>query len=110
MADDPTVAVLALVERRAECLASATVGCLEEVYQSDAPGLHADLARGGGTSDQLAGLTAATLRDRYGDLVVVDLWPADAVQAAETPPASLTSARGEAGWRLRDVRGAAAPQ
>ncbi|VXB28240.1 hypothetical protein [Pseudoclavibacter sp. 8L] len=110
MADDPTVAVLALVERRAECLASATVGCLEEVYQSDAPGLHADLARGGGTSDQLAGLTAATLRDRYGDLVVVDLWPADAVQAAETPPASLTIARGEAGWRLRDVRGAAAPQ
>ncbi|PPF84962.1 hypothetical protein C5E07_05560 [Pseudoclavibacter sp. RFBJ3] len=110
MADDPTVAVLALVERRAECLASETAGCLEEVYQSDAPGLHADLARGGGAADQLAGLTAATLRDRYGDLVVVDLWPADAIQAAETPPASLTIARGEAGWRLRDVRGAAAPQ
>ena len=44
MADDPTVAVLALVERRAECLASETAGCLEEVYQSGAPGLHADLA------------------------------------------------------------------
>ncbi|PPF75944.1 hypothetical protein [Pseudoclavibacter sp. Z016] len=110
MADDPTVAVLALVERRAECLASETAGCLEEVYQSGAPGLHADLARGGGAADQLAGLTAATLRDRYGDLVVVDLWSADAIQAAETPPASLTIARGEAGWRLRDVRGAAAPQ
>ncbi|MBF4549200.1 hypothetical protein [Pseudoclavibacter sp. VKM Ac-2888] len=110
MADDPTVAVLALVERRAECLARETAGCLEEVYQSDAPGLHADLARGGGAADQLAGLTAATLRDRYGDLVVVDLWSADAIQAAETPPASLTIARGEAGWRLRDVRGAAAPR
>ena len=110
MTEDPTVAVLALVERRAECLASETAGCLEEVYQSDAPGLHADLARGGGAADQLAGLKTATLRDRYGDLVVVDLWTADAVQAAETPPASLTIARGEAGWRLRDIRGAAAPQ
>ncbi|PPF47268.1 hypothetical protein C5B85_03110 [Pseudoclavibacter sp. AY1F1] len=103
-AEDPTAAATALLERRAECLASSPDGCLEEVYQSDAPGLHADLARGEGPAVELAGLTTATLRDRYGDFAVVDLWPAEAVQTAETPPASLTIARGEAGWRLRDVR------
>ena len=102
--DDPTTAAIALLERREECLASSPEGCLEEVYQGDAPGLHADLARSQAPGDELTGLTSATLRDRYGDFAVVDLWPADAVQAGETPPASLTIARGEAGWRLRDVR------
>ena len=102
--EDPTAAAMVLVARRAECLASSPDGCLEEVYQSDAPGLHVDLARAEETGDELAGLTTATLRDRYGDFAVVDLWPADAVQASETPPTSLTIARGEAGWRLRDVR------
>lgn len=102
--DDPARAAIALLERRAECLASSPEGCLEEVYQSDAPGLHADLARTPGPGHELVGLTSATLRDRYGDFAVIDLWATDAVQAAETPPASLTIARGEAGWRLRDVR------
>ncbi|PPG39242.1 hypothetical protein [Pseudoclavibacter sp. RFBA6] len=102
--DDPAAAAAALVARRAECLATAAAGCLEEVYQSDAPGLHADLNRPEGAQDELASLPAATLRDRYGDFAVVELWPQGAAQTAETPPASLTIARGEAGWRLRDVR------
>ncbi len=104
LGDDPIAAALALVAGRAACLSASAPGCLEELYQSDAPGLHADLARGAGAEDELLGLTAATLRDRYGDFAVIDLWSSDAVQGAETPPASLTIARGEAGWRLRDVR------
>ncbi|GAB3293688.1 serine/threonine-protein kinase [Pseudoclavibacter terrae] len=102
--DDPAAAAAALVARRTECLATAAAGCLEEVYQSDAPGLHADLNRPEGAQDELVSLPAATLRDRYGDFAVVELWPQGAAQTAETPPASLTIARGEAGWRLRDVR------
>ncbi|MBS3177867.1 MULTISPECIES: hypothetical protein [unclassified Pseudoclavibacter] len=102
--DDPAAAAAALVGRRTECLATAAAGCLEEVYQSDAPGLPADLNRPAGAEDELVGLSVATLRDRFGDFAVVELWPQNAVQTAETPPASLTIARGEAGWRLRDVR------
>ena len=106
--DDPVSAVLALLARRATCLASASLVCLVDVDQTGSAMLASDsyAARerqqggSGRTLIDYAGYVPS-LAERSGDVAVVALTPAPGQEKSQ--PASVLVVKGEGGWRLREI-------
>ncbi|MFT4029886.1 MAG: hypothetical protein QM675_08415 [Protaetiibacter sp.] len=100
-ADDPLAAVVVLLERREQCIASLSLLCLEGVDQPASAALASDRAGVQALREGQEALLAsaspvgARIVERLGDGVLVELGP-------ETAPASLLLMRSEAGWRIRD--------
>ncbi|TFC31065.1 hypothetical protein E3O25_00905 [Cryobacterium sp. TMT1-3] len=106
--DDPVSAVVALLARRASCLAAASLVCLVEVDQTGSALLTLDSydarerqkGRTGGPLADYVGFLP-TLAERNGDLAVVALIPSPGHE--ESQPASVLVVKGEGGWRLREI-------
>ena len=106
--DDPVSAVLALLARRATCLASASLVCLVDVDQTGSAMLASDsyAARerqqggSGRTLIDYAGYVPS-LAERSGDVAVVALTPTPGREKSQ--PASVLVIKGEGGWRLREI-------
>ncbi|WP_166784134.1 protein kinase domain-containing protein [Cryobacterium suzukii] len=106
--DDPVAAVLALLERRAACLATASLVCLVDVDQTGSAMLASDSYDARERQQGLSGRDIAdysgylpSLAERSGDLAVVALTPAPGQQ--KNQPASILVVKGEHGWRLREI-------
>lgn len=119
-AEDPVAAAAALLRRRTECLAAASVICLDTVDQSGSAQWAADsyrirLGHLGATAsaDLEYDATKASLVERSGDSALVSISarvPAamgtpgvSAEPGADSKPASLLIIKGEAGWRVREI-------
>lgn len=118
-ADDPAAAVLDLLQLRRDCLAEASVVCLDGVDQPGSVAMATDsyLVRQAQATDSSADpreeaavpSLAATVQERTGNAALVVLGDAGG-QAAQNPqpapntqPASALVIKGEAGWRLREL-------
>ena len=117
-ADDPAAAVLDLLRLRHECLAEASVLCLDGVDQagSVAMATDSDLVRQAQAGDTAVDLRptpssaeasatelSATVQERTGNAALVVLGDAGGQPAPNTQPASALVIKGEAGWRLREL-------
>lgn len=105
MGDDPVAAARALLALRAACIGDLSVLCLDSADQRDSAAMDADshlirTAQEGGVVGDLPDLTGGSvaLVERLGDTALLTV---DA--RGGTAPASLLLARGEAGWRIRDL-------
>ena len=107
--DDPAAAVLELLRRRAECLAEASVLCLDGVDQPGSVLMAADGYRirqlqtepsAAPSAGPPAGPVTADVRERTGNAALVVLSGGAGVNAQ---PASALMIKGEAGWRLREL-------
>lgn len=108
-ADDPVAALPVLLRLRAECLAGASVVCLDDVDQTGSAAMASDsytvrlLQRGGSRTQALdAACCTLTLVERAGNSALLALAPR-AGAAGDSKPASALIIRGEAGWRLREI-------
>ncbi len=106
--DDPIAAVLALLERRAACLATTSLVCLVDVDQTGSAMLASDSYDARERQQGLSGRDVAdyagyspSLAERSGDLAVVVLTPVPGQQKGQ--PASVLVVKGEDGWRLREI-------
>lgn len=106
--DDPVPAVVALLARRASCLATSSLVCLVDVDQTGSAMLALDSydarerqqGRTGRNMADYVGFLPA-LAERNGDLAVVGLTPAPGDEKGQ--PASVLVVKGEGGWRLREI-------
>ncbi|TDW28469.1 protein kinase-like protein [Cryobacterium psychrophilum] len=115
--DDPVLAVSGLLDARAECLAQASIICLDAVDQSGSTALAADsyavrMRQEGGAAVREPDYTslAASLVERTGNVALVALTASgsdptggDSTGALNSKPASVLVVKGEAGWRLREI-------
>ncbi|TFD67651.1 protein kinase [Cryobacterium sp. Hb1] len=106
--DDPIAAVLALLERRAACLATTSLVCLVDVDQTGSAMLASDSYDARERQQGLSGREIAdyasyspSLAERSGDLAVVVLTPVPGQEKSQ--PASVLVVKGEDGWRLREI-------
>ncbi|WP_166788070.1 protein kinase domain-containing protein [Cryobacterium glaciale] len=106
--DDPVAAVVALLARRASCLAAASLVCLVDVDQTGSSLLALDSydardRQQGGSGGDLADyvIFVPSLAERIGDLAVVALTPPPGEEKSQ--PASVLVVKGEGGWRLREI-------
>ncbi len=107
--DDPVLAVPVLLRLRAECLAAASVICLDGVDQAGSAAMAADsytvrLIQQGGSREEKPDDACCTvsLVERTGNSALVALAPRPGAPANSKPASALTI-RGEAGWRLREL-------
>ncbi|GAB3126119.1 hypothetical protein GCM10027056_23040 [Glaciibacter psychrotolerans] len=114
--DDPLAATVALLRRRAECVAAASVLCLDQVDQAGSSLLATDSytvrmkqlneanpnVPSAGVPLLQPNAEALSLVERTGNAVLIAVAAADAVPT-NNKPASLLIIRGEAGWRLREI-------
>lgn len=103
--DDPVAAARVLLASRATCIRDLSVLCLDSSDQQGSAAMDADsylirTAQEGGFVSETLDLAGASvsLVERLGDTALL----AVAAQAGTTP-ASLLLARGEDGWRIRDL-------
>ncbi|WP_207456663.1 serine/threonine-protein kinase [Herbiconiux sp. SYSU D00978] len=100
--DDPLAAAQLLIQARETCLRDLSVLCLEAVHQQGAPIATADAelveAMRTGTELSLPRPEGLHLVERLGDTAIL----AGTVETGAS--ASVVVSRGEAGWRLREVR------
>lgn len=112
VSDDPVAAVSVLLRLRAQCLAAASVACLDATDQADGPLMAADTQSLAGAStdpaavERVAVLTlsaaeTAQLVERTGNSALIALDAGD----EQSQPASALVIKGEAGWRLRELFG-----
>jgi len=101
--DDPVLALPALLQARADCLAQASVICLDAVNQSGSAAMAADsyavrMRQEGGAPTIEPDYTAltASLVERTGDVALLEL-------TGNSKPASVLVVKGEAGWLLREI-------
>jgi len=101
--DDPVRAVPGLLHARADCLAQASIICLDTVDQSGSALLAADsyavrMRQQGGapTIEPDYTLLTASLVERTGDVALLELM-------GDSKPASVLVVKGEAGWLLREI-------
>ena len=106
--DDPVLAVLALLARRATCLAAESLVCLVDVDQTGSAMLASDSydareRQQGGSGQTFIDYAdyVPSLAERSGDLAVVALTPAPGQEKGQ--PASVLVVKGEGGWRLREI-------
>jgi len=114
VADDPAAATLALLQLRDECLAAASVLCLDGVDQAGSVAMAADTYQarqaedgaGGSAGDEAEAVArtevTATVQERRGNAALIILTPVTAA-GQNTQPASALVIKGEAGWRLREL-------
>ncbi|WEO79150.1 serine/threonine-protein kinase [Cryobacterium sp. SO2] len=111
-ADDPAAAVLVLLRRRDECLAAASVLCLDDVDQPGSVVMADDGYRirqrqaaqepASTATEHPAMPVTAELRERTGNAALVVLG-ATGGSGVNAQPASALVIKGEAGWRLREL-------
>jgi hypothetical protein len=106
--DDPVTAGPALLRVRAQCLAAASLICLDAADQAGSVALATDgytvrMTQQGtpASADVVWDLRTASLAERTGDSALVTLTPGPG--DPERKPASLLVVKGEAGWRLREI-------
>ena len=109
--DDPTVALEALLEARAECIRSVSVLCLDDVDQAGSAALTADqqLIRSIQTGSSMPADSSAPLLEGPWEFVIDEQLGGAAlvsvsvsVSRPDSTPASILMIRSEAGWRIRD--------
>ncbi|MDH6237033.1 hypothetical protein [Cryobacterium sp. CG_9.6] len=115
--DDPVLAVPVLLNRRAACLATASVVCLDTADQSGSTAMSGDsytvrlLQQGGAlTSEPDYTTLVVELVERTGNMALLSLSPpgsegtgSDTRGELNSKPASVLVVKGEAGWRLREI-------
>ncbi len=100
-AEDPAVALRALLEVRAECIHDLSVLCLDAVAQPGSSALAhdqqlvRDLQRGGEMPEMIRA-DEIVVEERLGGTALMT------VTSANSEPASILVMRSEAGWRIRD--------
>lgn len=98
--EDPLVALATLLDIRAGCLRELSVLCLDAVDEQGSAALDDDRETlraivDEGAQPVLPTASGATVVERLGDSVLIDLGP-------DGRPASVLLMKGEAGWRIRD--------
>lgn len=100
--DDPIAALPMLLAAREQCVASASVLCLDAVDQQGSQAFDSDAAlivgiQSGGEIPDAAAIVpgAIDLVEQLGDTVLISL-------GGKTKPASVLLVKSEAGWRIRD--------
>ncbi len=108
MGNEPVEALRELLERRANCLATASLVCLDTVDQAGSAMMTLDTSlirerqNGGGTLNGPDYRTSElSLAEHTGNLAIVQLTPIAAQQQGQPP--SVLVIKGEDGWRLRDI-------
>jgi hypothetical protein len=105
-ADEPVTAVGDLLRARDACFERGSEECLRSVDQADSALLTDDLTaiRASEQPAPLGGRSLSVIQ-RTGDVVLMELAPAEGDAGAATQSASLLAMRSEAGWRLRELYG-----
>jgi hypothetical protein len=100
-AEDPAVALRALLEVRAGCIHDLSVLCLDAVAQPGSSALARDqqlvrdLQQGGEVPDEIVA-DEIVVEERLGGTALLT------VTSSKSEPASILVMRSEAGWRIRD--------